>query len=273
MYKFEISADSPQELQEKMQDFAKDMKLFDRQETGSAPKYLDEIPSASENYPIVQSAFSVPQSQNVQPAVPTPEAAPRIPTARIGLDSRNIPWDERVHASTKEINKDGTWRSRRNVNKDVVKQIETELKANTQVQATVSVVPSIPGIPAFPTSPVLGLPNHAPILQPSPFDPPMQQFPPSPITQMVQEPVKSTYENVQIPPGTRPAHSLLTFKNNLMDILADLVRKEKITPEWIQQMKTHFEVKEIWNIIGNEKQAMELYDNFVNWGFITRVDG
>lgn len=45
------------------------------------------------------------------------------------LDVRGYPWNKRIHASSKVINKDGTWRYRRNTSQDVIDAVEAELKA------------------------------------------------------------------------------------------------------------------------------------------------
>lgn len=52
----------------------------------------------------------------------------------IGLDApqrdvAGIPWDERIHASTKTTNKDGTWTRRRNTPDEVFDKVMAELKA------------------------------------------------------------------------------------------------------------------------------------------------
>lgn len=49
-----------------------------------------------------------------------PEGAPDV-------DSRGLPWDERIHASTKATNGDGSWRNKRGVDKDVLAAVEAEL--------------------------------------------------------------------------------------------------------------------------------------------------
>lgn len=45
----------------------------------------------------------------------------------VDVDSRNMPHDERIHASTKAKNADGTWRARRGVSPELVAQVEREL--------------------------------------------------------------------------------------------------------------------------------------------------
>lgn len=43
-------------------------------------------------------------------------------------DVDGIKWDKRIHSSSKELNKDGTWRKRRGVADELVRQIEAELR-------------------------------------------------------------------------------------------------------------------------------------------------
>lgn len=53
------------------------------------------------------------------------------------LDAAGFPWDERIHASTKTTNKDGTWKLRRNVDKDLVEQIKAEFTGQQQTAPAV----------------------------------------------------------------------------------------------------------------------------------------
>lgn len=46
------------------------------------------------------------------------------------VDSRGFPWDERIHASSKAINADGTWRNKRGVDSDLLHTVEAELMGN-----------------------------------------------------------------------------------------------------------------------------------------------
>ncbi len=43
------------------------------------------------------------------------------------FDKRGMPWDERIHASSKSINADGTWRNKRGIDKDTLEAVEKEL--------------------------------------------------------------------------------------------------------------------------------------------------
>lgn len=51
----------------------------------------------------------------------------------VELDSKGLPWDARIHASTKSKKKDGSWTALRGLNDEgKVKQIEAELRASLQ---------------------------------------------------------------------------------------------------------------------------------------------
>ena len=63
------------------------------------------------------------------------------------LDSRGIPWDKRIHASTKARNtSDDTWRNMRGVNKDLLVTVEAELFAARDA-STVLPKPPVPNVP------------------------------------------------------------------------------------------------------------------------------
>lgn len=54
-------------------------------------------------------------------------AVPPAPGA-LELDSKGLPWDARIHASTKARNKDNSWKMKRGVADVTVTQIESELR-------------------------------------------------------------------------------------------------------------------------------------------------
>jgi hypothetical protein len=57
---------------------------------------------------------------------PAPE--PTTEVSDMDLDINGIPWDERIHASTKTKTVGGAWKNKRGVDKDLVLQITNELK-------------------------------------------------------------------------------------------------------------------------------------------------
>lgn len=115
------------------------------------------------------TAPAAPASPSVPPAASTPSSVPTataaVPPAGVAapqLDKNGIRWDSRVHSSTKGINKDGTWRVKKNLPEATRLQVEIELKAETQARAptTAAAVPAAP-VAAVPTSPV-ATPTSAP---------------------------------------------------------------------------------------------------------------
>lgn len=47
----------------------------------------------------------------------------------VALDKKGLPWDVRIHASSKTINADGTWRQKRGVAPELVTTVEAQLRA------------------------------------------------------------------------------------------------------------------------------------------------
>lgn len=77
--------------------------------------------------------------QPVAPSVSTDTIPPPPPVADAQqgqnssdageLDKNGLPWDPRIHASTKGKNQDGSWKALRGVDKSIVPGIEAELRA------------------------------------------------------------------------------------------------------------------------------------------------
>lgn len=94
------------------------------------------------------------------PAPPTPPAAPSAPTAVIAptavpgtveRDSTGLPWDARIHASTKTKVASGAWTAKRNVDPAFKAQVEADLRGLPAPAAAAPAVPVAP--PAAPLAP------------------------------------------------------------------------------------------------------------------------
>lgn len=66
------------------------------------------------------------------------------------LDSDGIAWDERIHSETKNQNKDGTWRLRRNVDKALVDQVIAEQRGAATADDTPPPPPAEDAAPELP---------------------------------------------------------------------------------------------------------------------------
>lgn len=67
---------------------------------------------------------------------PEPDAgAPDDSNTSEGLDAKGLPWDGRIHSSSKNKNSDGSWRYLRGVDKDLIGIVEAELRQLTSNDA------------------------------------------------------------------------------------------------------------------------------------------
>lgn len=106
---------------------------------------------------------------NTLTATPTPVPLPPVPTAPgmvapttpasgVELDSKGLPWDERIHAGTKSKLKSGEWKAKKQVDPALVASVEAELRARVAatpapvaaVQDAAAVFAAAPGVPAAP---------------------------------------------------------------------------------------------------------------------------
>lgn len=94
-------------------------------------------------------------SANSQPAQPGATNAGTI------LDKAGLPWDGRIHASSKATNADGTWRLKRNVDKTLIDTVTAELQ---RAMAAPSAGPQLVPPPPPPA------PTQAPPPPPPPAD-------------------------------------------------------------------------------------------------------
>ena len=123
------------------------------------PPIAPVVPTVSSPEPT--SAFAQAAVPSAAPATP---AAPPTASPAATVDSKGMPWDGRIHASSKAQVADGSWRMKRGVDYALVKQVESELRA---AQAA----PAAPMVPAFGPHPFgdgAQAPVAAPVVPPPP---------------------------------------------------------------------------------------------------------
>lgn len=97
-----------------------------------APSPADAAPSPiapevpQDGVPMPPSVASVPAPPSTVPEVP---AAPSTSAPSGELDVNGLPWDGRIHASSKTRNADGSWRQRRNLSPVTLETVMAELRA------------------------------------------------------------------------------------------------------------------------------------------------
>jgi len=124
--------------------------------TAAAPTPLAQpvaAPSIVAAFPLPTAPAAAPVSLAPSPApippaaTPAPEdsapaaAAPTSPAVGVERDSKGLPWDERIHASTKTKIASGEWKAKRGVDDALVATVEAELRA---MSAPVEGVPPAP---------------------------------------------------------------------------------------------------------------------------------
>jgi hypothetical protein len=158
---------------------------------------VDPHGTVTDTSPAPTTAFAQsapPPAPVAPPAAPTsPPPAPPATSGAIELDSEGLPWDGRIHASSKAKVGNGAWRTRRNLDAATHDRIKAELKAAMGAPtltapadwATPHVTP-VPPAPAVtevfpPLPPILATPA-APAIPPAPPVAPVAPVTTGPIT-------------------------------------------------------------------------------------------
>lgn len=90
-----------------------------------------------------------PISAPVPPIVPAASTPP-------DRDSTGLPWDARIHAANRSTNQDGSWRQRRGLNDEALKnRVEQELRASVAAPAASSPAGSVASVAPPPAEPVV----------------------------------------------------------------------------------------------------------------------
>lgn len=179
-----------------------------------------------------------------------------------GVDSRGLPWDERIHAVTQATVKDGSWRYKRGVEESTIKQVEAELVERMKGAQASRMEPS----PAVPVAPPIVQPHPVAPLAPTP---PMNQLReylnavPTPAAVVAPPPLP------QPQPVVPSAHTLATFKSTLVPTLAKLVRDGKLTQDYINSLCQHYKVEFLFK--ANDEQLAEIFEGFVQYGIIVKA--
>lgn len=121
--------------------------LFGGSITGTAVEMGLALPTIAGSTAVLAPQTTIvpsPAAQSVPPAiVPIPPK----------LDSAGLPWDARIHSASQSINKDGTWRIKKNVEPETLTRVMAELKAVMALPAPQLPLTGVPLPPAGPTEP------------------------------------------------------------------------------------------------------------------------
>lgn len=178
--------------------------------------------------------------------VPSPFAPVRMGEE----DIEGVPWNSKYHASSKEKNKDGTWRNRRGVDKAEVEAYRASFRANTSAAPTAVTSPAPQPQYAAPALPQTSTPS-APVATPA--TPAVVVAPPLPTM------------------SVNKGHTLESFKAGFPVILSSLLTEGKIDQNYVNDLKNFFKVGEIWNI--NDEQKLAVFNQWTSpeWNLIQKV--
>jgi hypothetical protein len=258
MFKILIEGKTIKDLKANVDEFIREIEVF---------KSCDKITGSQEK--IEEVAAKLPEL----PKDLAPEVAPPISTIAVaplsepskpppisndyGVDSRGLPWDERIHSVTQAKNKNGTWRYKRGVEESQIKTVEAELATKVRGIQSESVaaspqVPVVPDVPAIPQPAVPPAPSMS-HLNVVPTPPVAVAPPPLPPPQ----------------PAVPSAHTFETFKATLVPTLAKLVKDGKLSQEYLAQLCEHYKVDMLFKV--TEQQLHEVFEGFVQYGLIEKV--
>lgn len=255
LFKIVIAGRTPQELKANVREYLG----LDKEPVATEPEEQEDFLTQAAERGSTLRQPSLTSQPSPSPAAPFPSQAAHNASGSEtispshtgdGVDSKGLPWDERIHAATGAKNKDGSWKRRRGVEDRDVYAVEQELIAKIKSGAVPTASVGLPAVPG----------SHAP----TPVAPAVQLAVVPPIPAAPSKPTPPP------PPAELPhAHSLETFKKTLIPLLAKLTRDGKITAEWVQTLKKHLDVDEIYNL--NDEQMQWLFEYFVEYKLIERV--
>ena len=116
-------------------------------------------------------------------------ASSAAPAASVELDSKGLPWDERIHASTKSKLASGEWKNKRGVPPERVTSVEAELRASLGAAPAPLAVAAAPLPPVAPIAttlaPAVPVGASSPITTPLPPVAPAVSADPVDFTQLM----------------------------------------------------------------------------------------
>ena len=152
----------------------------------------------------------------------------------VELDANGIPWDARIHSSSKEkLVKGGGWKLKRGVDKDLVDQVETELKAALSAPAPAQTTTAVneAGLNPFSAGNAIGtVPD---VTSTSAGVAPTANIPTNPLPDQAN--AVQTAAALVAPPETASSDKIDTFAK-----LMPAITKAKLDPAYVTQVVQQF---------------------------------
>lgn len=192
-----------------------------------------------------------------------PEENGPVNTAAPAFDAAGLPWDERIHSSTKDLNGDGKWRARRKSkgqpDDTTIAAVEAELRARVgggavaqtqQPMQQMQMQPVQQVMQPIQQQPMQQMQQTQPMVQQQPVQQVMQPQPMQPVQQVQQQPAEMDFSTFMqtISKGftvVRPDGSALVDQSYMAAIavhfgltaITDLSTRVDLIPAVINQFK------------------------------------
>jgi len=166
-------------------------------------------------------------------------------SVELELDSSGIPWDKRIHSSSKSKYKnDGTWKLARGVSDEDAAPVLAELRRayGARVSSNTFIVKVPEEVFQAPPSTVV-----------TPAQPVVQAAPIIPMPSM----------------NINGGHSVDTFVSNFPVVIASLITEGKIGQDYVNSLCAHYGVTQIHTI--SDAQKAEIFNLFVDYKLIQKV--
>lgn len=180
------------------------------------------------------------QTAAIVPPPAAPAAPPTAPPAASGeRDSKGMPWDGRIHASSKAKVADGSWRYKRGVDDAVIAPIEAEIRATLAAPAV-----AVGGAaPAFGAHPFQQPEQPAPVVAPPAAAPVVAAVPAAPVAPVAAAPVAPPPPAAPVAVPVAPA-TAMTYET-LMAALPPKIVSGELTAAQMQEACEQYGVASI----------------------------
>lgn len=224
---------------------------------------------------------ATPSAPAAAPAAGAPADADEGGTSNAEFDSAGIPWDKRIHSETRNTNKDGTWKRRRNTDDIYYASVMAELSQRTAGQQPSSppaapaspaapvgivdngpvVIPPVPAAPApvsaVPAPPMAAPVAAAPAIPPAPAVPAMPEAPAAPVSAPPFD-VAPAVPQAAPPPAAAPAAGM-DYKDFMMKLSAAM-QSGRFNQDALKAYLKQWELTDVTQLATNPVQTQAFYD-------------
>jgi len=212
-------------------------------------------------------AISAPVPMPLPPAATTEaddDSGPVQPVAPGEVDRNGLPWDERIHASTRAKNADGSWRAKRGVDQTLVVAVEQELRSRAPVPVAPqpAPMPIQPPVPAPIPMPVAPQPAPMPIQPPAPVAAAPVPMPvmPAPVPVAPPAPVAPPP-----PPASDTVVVDFTFVMNAIN-RGMTANPPLIDVNYLGQLAAHLQITDLTQLNGDNAKCWQAYEKIAQDG-------